>query len=117
MNDLRACLQEYGRSIINSTMDHTAGEALRLEHGIKTAKEKVMAHYERQEETIDRLNVDLKVADESIRLLHKMIQTLKMLQVNLNADLKLKIRITNEVREEVRSSDPQGERGPEIVEE
>jgi hypothetical protein len=62
MDDFKALVTEYGRSIIKSAMDHSPEEAVSLKNDIITAKEKVIVKYK----TVEN---DLEIAEGENRIL------------------------------------------------
>jgi hypothetical protein len=62
MDDFKALVTEYGRSIIKSAMDHSPEEAVSLKNDIITAKEKVIVKYK----TVEN---GLKIAEGENRIL------------------------------------------------
>jgi len=91
-------LLEYSRSVIKSAMDHTSRETQALEHDMRLSKENVIAQYKQAKNTIATLKTELLAAKESTRQSEENNAVLKADQLRLNADLKLEMQITDEVK-------------------
>jgi hypothetical protein len=97
-DDFKTNLLEYSRSVIKSAMDHTPGETQALEDTMIVYKEIVVAQYKQAQNTIITLETDLLAARESIIRSEESNTILKADQARLNADLKLEMQITDEVK-------------------
>jgi hypothetical protein len=97
-DEFKANLLEYSRSVIKSAMDHTSKETQALEDTMIVYKEIVVAQYKQAKNTITALETDLSLARVSNRVLEESITILKADQARLNADLKLEMQITDEVK-------------------
>lgn len=97
-DEFKANLLEYSRSVIKSAMDHNPKETQALEGIMRLSKGNVVAQYKQAQNTITTLETDLSLARESIWVLEESIAKLKADQAGLNADLKLEIQITAEVK-------------------
>jgi len=97
-DEFKANLLEYSRSVIKSAMDHTPKETQALEDTMIVYKEIVVAQYKQAKNTITTLEMDLLAAREAIRQSQGSNEALKADQARLNADLKLEMQITDEVK-------------------
>jgi len=71
--DFGSLLTEYGRSIINSAIDHSPTEAESLKNNIITAKEKVVVKHK----TVDN---ELKMAEDEVRKVNNHVSVLRGIQ-------------------------------------
>ena len=93
-----ANLLDYSRLEIKSAMDHTSQETPALEDARRLSKEYIIAQYKQAKNTITTLETDLIAARESIRQSEGHNKILRADQERLNADLKLEMTITDEVK-------------------
>jgi hypothetical protein len=97
-NEFNANLLEYSRSVIKSAIDHDARDSQDLEENMIITKEKVIAQYRRSRRTITAFETTLSAVNELGQQAEETIATLKADQARLNADLKLEMQITDEVK-------------------
>lgn len=97
-NKFTANLLDYSRLEIKSAMDHTSQETPALEDARRLSKENIIAQYKQAKNTITTLETDLFAARESIRQSEGHNKILREDQERLNADLKLEMTITDEVK-------------------